>query len=65
MPIEVSTAQQSRSGGWTHDGEYVAAGKKRGDAQEASRGEERGEDGEPRCKRRWLGVKGLDAEADC
>ena len=62
MPIEASTEQQqARSGGWTREGEYVAAGKKRGDAQEASQGEERG-DGEPRCKRRWLGVKGLDGE---
>ena len=34
MPIEASTEQQSHSGGWTLDGEYVPAGKKRGDAQE-------------------------------
>lgn len=67
MPTEVSTEQQAHSsGGWTLDGEYVPAGKKRGDAQgEASRGEERGDGGEPRCKRRWLGVKGLDADAGC
>lgn len=62
MPIEASTEQQARSGGgWTLEGEYVPVGKKRDDAQEASRGEEPG-DGEPRCKRRWLGVKGLDGE---
>ena len=66
MPIEVSTEQQAHSsGGWTLDGEFVPTGKKRADAQvEASRGEERG-DGELRCKRRWLGVKGLDADAGC
>lgn len=60
MPTEASTEQQALGGGWTLDGEYEPAGKKRGGA-EASRGEERA-DGEPRCKRRWLGVKGLDAE---
>ena len=66
MPIEVSTEQQHALSGWTLDGEYVPAGKKRGDAQEeASRGEERGDGGEARCKRRWLGVKGLDADAGC
>ena len=55
MPIEASTEQQQShsSGGWTLDGEYVPAGKKRGDA-EASEGEA--------CKARYRGIKGLDGE---